>query len=218
MKTVNMTPELFQYVTNHCPKVSDVLDAVRDYTSKIPWSQMQIGHDQGAFMSTIVKTLRATRILEIGCFTGYSAICMASALGPNGKLVTLDVSKEYTDAAKRFFAVAGLDQRIDVRIAPALESLQNLKNEYGKESFDLVFIDADKENIRKYYEEALFLLRQTGVILVDNVLWSGHVIDKNHQEESTRAIRDFNDFVCSDGRVDANLLTIGDGLMWIIKR
>jgi predicted O-methyltransferase YrrM len=93
-----------------------------------------------------------------------------------------------------------------------------LKTEFGKESFDLVFIDADKENIKNYYEEALYLLRATGVILVDNVLWSGHVVDKSHQEESTRAIRAFNDFVCADPRVDANLLTIGDGLMWIIKK
>lgn len=218
MKTVPMNPELYAYVSSHCPKVSDVLNSVRDYTSKIPGANMQIGHDQGAFMATVVKTIRAKRILEIGCFTGYSAICMASALAPNCQLITLDVSKEYTDVAKQFFAIAGLDQRIEVRLGPALEALKTIKTEFGNESFDLIFIDADKENILRYYEEALALLRPTGVILVDNVLWSGHVIDKSHQDDSTRAIRAFNDFVCADSRVDANMLTIGDGIMWIIKR
>jgi caffeoyl-CoA O-methyltransferase len=176
-------------------------------------SGMQIGPDQGAFLKILVRLMHARRCLEVGTFTGYSALSIALALPPGGRLVCCDVSEEWTAVARRYWKKAGVENKIALHIAPALETLSKLE---GK--FDLAFIDADKPNYWKYYERCLRLVRKAGLIAVDNTLWSGAVIDPGKQSESTRALRAFNRKVSRDDRVDIALLAIGDGLTLAVKR
>ena len=173
--------------------------------------QMMVGLLEGRFLGTLVRSLRANRILELGTFTGYSSISMALALPPDGRLITCDVNEETTAIARRYAGEAGVVDRIDYRTGPALESVASLEGE-----FDLIFIDADKPNYVNYYEATLPLLAQNGLMILDNTLWSGRVADPNEDDENTRAIRAINDRVNEDPRVENVLLTVRDGmnLVW----
>jgi caffeoyl-CoA O-methyltransferase len=201
-----------QYAEQHSSPEDELFQRLAAETrevSELP--QMMVGLLEGRFLAVLVRLLRARRVLELGTFTGYSSISMAQALPPDGRLITCDVNEETTAIARRYAEEAGVVGRIDYRLGPALESIAGLDGE-----FDLIFIDADKENYVNYYEATLPLLAQTGVLVVDNTLWSGRVADPAEDDGSVRAIRALNDRVRDDSRVDNVLLTVRDGmnLVW----
>jgi caffeoyl-CoA O-methyltransferase len=179
---------------------------------------MQIAPEQGQFMALLIQLLGATKTLELGVFTGYSSLCVALALPPNGKIVACDVSKEFTNVARRYWQKAGVADKIDLRLAPALETLDWLLADGQAETFDFAFIDADKQNYTGYYERSLQLVRPGGLIAVDNVLWSGRVADPSVQDNSTIAIRTFNEKLLQDQRITLSLVPIADGLTLALKR
>ena len=201
-----------QYAEEHSsppPELFARLAAETQEKSESP--QMMVGRIEGNFLALLVRTLRARRVLELGTFTGYSSIAMARALPADGRLITCDVNEETTEIARRYAQEAGVADRIDYRLGPALETVGGLDGE-----FDLVFIDADKVNYVNYYEATLPLLAANGLMVVDNTLWSGRVADPQEDDESVRAIRELNDHVRDDPRVDNVLLTVRDGmnLVW----
>ena len=208
MKALNLDEKLYQYIIDHCPDPVAQLAELRAETAKLPMAGMQIAQDQGAFLALLTGLIGAKSVLEVGCFTGYSSLCMASALPADGKLTTLDVSEDYTAIAKKYWQLAGLDHKIELQLGPALESLASL----SESSFDLMFIDADKENMVRYYEFGLKLVRPGGLIIADNVLWGGSVVNREKQDPATLAIREFNDHVARDERVEKSMLNIADGL------
>jgi caffeoyl-CoA O-methyltransferase len=210
--SIGLSDELNAYVISVGAREPEVLGRLREETEVMPEAGMQIAVEQGALLSMLVKLLNARRVLEIGTFTGYSSTAMALALPRHGKIVCCDVSKEFTDVARRTWAAAGVEDRVDLRLAPALETLEALLAEEGAGSFDLAFIDADKTNYRGYVEAALLLVRQGGLIAIDNVLWSGRVIDADDTDEDTQAIRDLNADLANDERVDIAMVPIADGL------
>ena len=215
-KSFNLSPEIHQYLVAHGTPPDDVQQALIDRTSELGGiSMMQIAPEQGAFMTILTRLLGAGNAVEIGTITGYSSLCIARGLADGGRLVCCDVSDEWTAIAREYWDRAGVADRIDLRIAPALETIAMLPE---GEHVDLVFIDADKENYANYYEALLPRLRQNGVILVDNTLWSGAVIDESRDDSSTVAIRAFNDMVAADDRVDTVQLAISDGLTLLRKR
>ena len=204
------------YVWSHA-RESDAARRLRAETAKLPQAQMQIGPDQAAFLALLVRSIQARRCIEIGTFTGYSALAVAAALPDDGKLVCCDISKEWTDIARRYWNEAGVAARIDLRLAPALDTLRDLVAQ-GASKFDFAFIDADKSAYDAYYEACLTLLRPGGLIVLDNMLWSGRVADMQQHDADTDAIRTLNAKIHADARVDASLLTIGDGVMLARKR
>ncbi|HEV7477796.1 MAG TPA: class I SAM-dependent methyltransferase, partial [Burkholderiales bacterium] len=177
-----------RYIAEHAVREAPVLRELRKATQKVSYSGMQIGADQGNLMALLVKLMGAKRCLEIGTYTGYSALAVALALPKDGTIVCCDISEEWTSVGKPFWKKAGVEDRIDLRIGPALETLQNLKG-----PFDFVFIDADKPNYARYYERCLELVRPGGLIAIDNVLWSGEVANEKAKDEQTVALRKFND-------------------------
>lgn len=214
-----LLPEAVErYVTQEIARETDVQRRLRAETAGMPHGGMQIGADQGALLALLVKLVGARRAIEIGTFTGYSALAVASALPADGKLICCDVSKEWTSVARRYWQEAGVADRIDLRLAPATETLAALLRQYGADSFDLAFIDADKSNYDAYYEACLKLIRRGGAIALDNMLWSGKVADPNVHDEDTDALRALNAKIRDDHRVDACLLTVGDGVMLARKR
>jgi caffeoyl-CoA O-methyltransferase len=217
VKQIQLTEELGRYLESHTPLVHPVLADLKRETATLPAARMQISPLQGSFMHLLTKLVGARKVIEVGCFTGYSAISMASALPQGGKLYTLDVSVDFTTIAKRYFAAAGLSDKIELKLAPALETLPALEQAHGA-SFDLMFIDADKGNMLAYYEWGLKLLRPGGLIIADNVLWGGSVADASDQEKDTVAIRRFNAAVAEDERVDRVMLPLADGLFLARKR
>lgn len=202
-----------RYIVEHSVREPEVLRELRAATAPLAHSGMQIGADQGQLMALLVQAIDARRCLEIGTFTGYSALAVALALPEDGHIVCCDVSEEWTAIARRFWKKAGVEKKIDLRLAPALETLATLQG-----PFDFAFIDADKENYDNYYEACLKLVRRGGLIAVDNTLWSGAVADSKHRDSATRALRAFNDKVHRDERVALSLLPIGDGLTLALKR
>lgn len=204
------------YVTAHS-RESDVAARLRAETATLPQAGMQIGPDQAAFLALLVRAIGAKRCIEVGTFTGMSALAVAAALPADGKLVCCDVSEEWTSIARRYWAQAGVAARIDLRLAPALETLRDLSSTQS-DPFDFAFIDADKANYGAYYEACLQLLRPGGVIALDNMLWSGRVADLDWHDADTDAIRDLNTKIHADARVEASLLTVGDGVMLARKR
>lgn len=218
MKTLTLTPALYQYLLAHTRQPHQILERVRRETSKHAYARMQIAAEQGNFMAFLARLIGASRYVEVGCFTGYSAIAVASALPPGGKAYTLDINPETTRIATDFFAEAGLKDRIHVKLGDAKESLAQLITQEGPGAFDMAFIDADKTGIPDYYEKCLTLLRPGGLLLVDNVLWSGHVADPSQRSPDTEALRAINAATFSDPRVDMSLLNIADGLLLIRKR
>ncbi|HUI25377.1 MAG TPA: O-methyltransferase [Candidatus Kryptonia bacterium] len=215
-KYTGMTPQLYQYLVEHGTPRDAVLKDLSDETSKLgPISMMEIAPEQGAFMTLLVRAIGARSAIEVGTFTGYSAVCIARGLAPGGKLLCCDISEEWPKVARKYFARAGVTDRIELRIAPAIETLRALP---AGETVDFAFIDADKSGYRAYYEEILKRLRPNGLILFDNVLWQGQVIDPSANSDDTRAIRELNDFLAGDRRVDAVMLSVSDGLTVVRKR
>ncbi|MGH8042504.1 MAG: O-methyltransferase [Rudaea sp.] len=205
------------YVWAHS-RESAVAARLREETAKLPQAGMQIGPDQAALLALLVRSIGARRCIEIGTFTGMSALAVAAALPEDGKLVCCDISAEWTAIARRYWAEAGVAARIDLRLAPALETLRTLAADGGAASYDFAFIDADKSAYSAYFEACLQLLRPGGVIALDNMLWSGRVADANAHDADTDAIRALNAKIHADHRVDATLLTVGDGVMLARKR
>lgn len=205
------------YILTQTVRETPVQAALREETSHRTNAGMQIGPDQAQFMQLLAKTIGARRYLEIGVFTGYSTLAMALALPPGGRIVACDVSEEYTAVARRFWARAGVTEKIDLRIAPALETLERMIAD-GTEPFDMAFIDADKENAAKYFEACLRLLRPGGLILVDNVLWSGRVANPSINDADTCALRAVTSNAARDDRVDVSLVPVCDGILIARKK
>ena len=187
-------------------------------TQQLKNAQMQIGPDQGQFMQLLVQLLHAKKTLEVGVFTGYSALWVAMGLPDDGRMIACDISEEYTAVAKRYWKQAGVDQKIDLRLRSARDTLDELVKTGEAGTFDFAFIDADKTNYENYYERALQLLRVGGLIAIDNTIWSGRVADPKEQETDTVAIRRLNEKVFRDERVTLSMLTVGDGLTLAMKR
>lgn len=217
-RTITMTDALYNYLLQVSLREPPVLRRLREFTSSRPHSGMQISPEQGQFMALLVELIGAKRCIEVGTFTGYSATAVALALPPRGKLICCDVSEEYTNVARKFWRQAGVENKIQLRLAPAKQTLDDLlrKGQAGK--FDFAFIDADKENYGAYYERALKLLRRGGLVAIDNVLWGGSVLDATDQSIDTKAIRAFNKKLKGDKRVSLSLVPIGDGLTLARKR
>jgi len=210
--SIGLSQELNAYLEQFGAREPQVLRHLREETSRMPESGMQIAVEEGALLALLVQLTGARRIVEVGTFTGYSSTAMALALPPGGRIVCCDVSKEYTDVALRAWAAAGVANRVELRLAPATETLDALLTAGGAGSFDMAFIDADKDNYAAYYERCLQLVRPGGLIAIDNVLWSGRVVDPANQDESTVAIRDLNAAIATDERVDVAMVPIADGL------
>lgn len=217
-KTLGLSESLYDYLLAHSLREPEILTQLRAETAQLPGSQMQIAPEQGQLMALLVQLMGAKKTLEVGVFTGYSSLSVALALPEDGKIVACDVSEEYTAIAQRYWQQAGVAHKVDLRIAPALDTLDQLIAEGQTETFDFAFIDADKANYWNYYERSLQLLRPGGLIAVDNVLWSGRVADSAEQGKSTEAIRQFNQAIHQDDRVRLSVVPIADGLTLALKR
>ena len=216
-RMIPVTAELMDYVFSHGAREVPAQVRCRKETAELAMAMMQIGPDQGAFLGLLARLIGARLCLEIGVFTGYSALSVALALPPDGRIVALDISRDFTDRARPYWKEAGVEGKIDLRLGPALEMLDRMIA--AREGpFDFAFIDADKPNYDGYYERALKLLRPGGLIAIDNVLWSGAVADPAITDESTRALRALNAKIHGDSRVDMALATVGDGVMLARKR
>jgi len=217
-KSLGLSDALHDYLLSVSLREPEVLRQLRDETKNHPSGMMQITPDQGQFLRLLVQLIAAKKTLEIGVFTGYSALSVALALPADGKLVACDVSEEYTAIARQYWEKAGVADKIDLKLAPALTTLDQLLADGGADSFDFVFIDADKENYWRYYERSLQLVRPGGLIAVDNVLWSGSVLNPAARDASTEAIRAFNQKIHHDERVTLSMLPLSDGLTLAVKR
>jgi len=205
------------YIHNVATRETPLQCRLRAETAKLPNAGMQIGSDQGAFLALLVRLMDARRALEIGTFTGYSALAVATALPADGRLTCCDVSDEWTKVARRYWREAGVADRIDLRLAPAAETLHDLLRESGPGSFDFAFVDADKTGYDGYYEACLTLVRQGGLIAFDNTLWNGAVADPAKNDPDTVALRALNLKVRDDPRVTSCLVSIGDGVLLALK-
>lgn len=209
-KSFLLTDEIHRYLVAHCTPPGPVDRALIEETAALgPLSGMQIAPEQGAFMTLLAQVLGVTRAVEVGTFTGYSALCIARGLAPGGRLIACDVNEEWTAIARRHWEAAGVAHRIELRLQPAIDTLRSLPRD---EPIDLAFIDADKQSYPAYFEELVGRLRPGGVIMVDNVLWGGRVVDPTADDPDTVAIRAFNDAVTADGRVESVMLPVADGL------
>lgn len=217
-RSIGLDESLQQYLLAASLREPPVLAQLRAETAAHPEVKMQIAPEQGQFMALLVRLLGATRCIEVGVFTGYSSLAVALAMPPTGRLIACDISEEYTAVARRHWAAAGIAGKIDLRLAPALQTLDALLADGGSGSFDFGFIDADKGGYAAYYERLLELLRPGGLIAVDNTLWGGDVADPGNHDPDTVAIRKFNEKLKSDERVDLALVPIGDGLTLARKR
>ncbi len=216
--TLGLSDRLATYLQTVAVREAAILTELRQETAQQPLSQMQIAPEQGQLMALLVRLMGARKTLEVGVFTGYSTLVVALALPPDGKVVACDISAEYTAIAQRYWQAAGVADRIELHIAPALESLDRFLAEGQANTFDFVFIDADKSNYDGYYERALQLVRVGGLIAIDNVLWGGNVADPTVQDSRTQKIRALNQKIHQDPRVDMSLVPIADGLTLAIKR
>ena len=216
-RMIPVTEELMAYVQRVGAREHPALRRCREETATMSNANMQIAPEQGAFLALLAKLVSARQTLEIGTFTGYSALSVALALPEGGRVVALDVNRDYTDRAREYWKQAGVERRIELRLGPALESLDRMIAE-GEGPFDMAFIDADKSNYDGYYERAMRLLRPGGVISLDNMLWSGAVADPSISDPDTTALRALNAKIQADDRVDMALATIADGVMLARKR
>ena len=210
--SIGLSQELNAYLSRVGAREPEVLRQLREETAGMPQAQMQIAVEEGAFLALLVQLVGARRILEVGTFTGYSSTAMALAMPADGRMVCCDVSREYTDVARRTWSAAGVADRIELHLRPALETLDALLADGAAGTFDLAFIDADKGNYAGYYERALRLVRAGGLIAIDNVLWSGRVIDAGDNDQDTLAIRALNEAIAADERVDVAMVPIADGV------
>ena len=218
MKHLNLTPDLYDYMLDVSLREHPILKALREETSKMQLAIMQVAPDQAQFMQMLIRLIQAKNVLELGTFTGYSALAMALALPDDGRLITCDINTEWTDKAHPFWRQAGQDKKIELRLGRAKETLDKLLNDGLEHSFDFIFIDADKTNYVHYYEQALQLVSPRGLIAIDNVFWDGAVIDVDNTDAQTREIRKLNAIIKQDERVDTSLLAIADGLFLIRLR
>jgi predicted O-methyltransferase YrrM len=218
MEDLTITNELWNYIRQVTLREPPLLQRLREETSRLPQSIMQISPDQGQFMALLVHLLDARRTLEIGVFTGYSSLSVALALPEDGRVIACDINEEWTSIARRYWREAGVEKKIDLRLRPALETLDDLiaAGEGGR--FDFAFIDADKSNYTNYFERAMVLVRPGGLIAIDNVLWFGRVIDPTFEDADTRAIRAFNEKLHTDERVWVSMLPVRDGLTLACKK
>ena len=217
-RTIALTDRLHDYLVDVSVREPPLLRELREETATLPMAMMQISAEQGQFMRLLVELIGARRAVEVGTFTGYSALCVAEAMGPEGRLVACDISPDYTAVARRYWARAGLTERIDLRLGPAAATLDQLLAEGAAGTIDFVFIDANKPDYDGYFERALRLLRPGGLIAIDNVLWGGAVADPAVDDEDTSAIRALNRKLATDERVSVSLVPIGDGLTLARKR
>jgi len=218
VKTLGMSDAVHKYIVRETVDEPDVLRRLREETATLPRATMQLSPEQGQFMRWLVELIGARTTLEIGAFTGYSAACVALAMGAEGRVLTCDVSEEWTDIARRYWREAGVADQIELRLAPATDTLETLVAEGRSGSFDLAFIDADKESYPRYYELSRDLVRAGGVIAIDNTLWRGKVADPAERDAETEAVRAVTQRVFSDATVSASLVPIGDGLILARKR
>lgn len=220
-RTIQVDDRLYDYIHENSLREDPLLRRLREETARNPMSNMQISPEQGQFMALLAELIGAKNAIEIGTFTGYSAISVARVLKPGGKLICCDVSDEYTAVARRYWTEAGLADRIDLRLAPAIQTLDELIAKGGAGTMDFAFIDADKENYDAYYERVLRLLRPGGLVTIDNVLWDGKVADpsvRDADDVDTAAIRALNKKLAKDERVTLSLIPISDGLTLARKR
>ena len=217
-RSISLDDRVYDYLLAVSVREHPAQTALRAATVDVPMAVMQISPDQGQFMGLLVELIGARRAIEIGTFTGYSALAVAMALPEDGRLVACDIDEKTTGIGRPFWEQAGVADKIDLRIAPALDTLDGLLADGEAGGFDFAFIDADKENYDAYYERCLQLLRAGGVIAIDNVLWQGQVADSDVQDDDTRTIRAFNDKLRADMRVTISMLPIGDGLTVARKR
>jgi len=218
MRRSLLPADVEQYVSTEITRESPLQRRLREETAALPMGLMQISADQGALFALLVRTLGARRAIEVGTFTGYSALAVAGALPADGKLVCCDISDEWTRVGRRYWDEAGVSARIDLRLGPALATLDALLQDGGANAYDFAFIDADKPNYDAYYEACLKLVRAGGLIALDNMLWGGKVAEPDVHDKDTDALRALNAKVRDDKRVDACLLTVGDGIMLARKR
>jgi caffeoyl-CoA O-methyltransferase len=216
-KTFTLSDDLYAYLFEHSVREPDILRRLREETARDSMARMQIAPEQGQLMQLLVRLMGARRYLEVGVFTGYSSLAVALALPAEGRIVACDVSDTWTKVARRYWAEAGVAEKMDLRLAPALQTLDGLIAGGAAGSFDFAFIDADKTSYRAYYERALTLIRVGGLIAVDNTLWGGQVADPKACDADTQAIRDFNRHLRDDRPVHLCLVPIGDGLSLALK-
>jgi predicted O-methyltransferase YrrM len=217
-RTTYLDDDLHRYLLSVSLREPDVLRRLREETARMPEHNLQIAPEQGQFMAMLVQLSGARHALEIGTFTGYSSLVMALAMPDGGRIVCCDTSEQYTDVARRYWEEAGVEEKMDLRIAPALETLDKLIDDPDEGQFDFAFIDADKINNDNYYERCLKLLKPGGLISFDNTLWDGKVADTSERDEDTEALRVLNRKLHTDDRIDLSLVPIGDGLTLCRKR
>ena len=217
-RSIDLNDRLYDYLLANSLREKPLFRKLREATAKLPMAGMQISPEQGQFMMLLVELIGAKKAIEIGTFTGYSGLCVATALPAKGHLWCCDVSEEYTSLARKFWKQAKIDKKITLTLAPATETIAKLLQSKHAGTFDFAFIDADKSNYDAYYEGALKLLRKGGLVAIDNVLWGGSVADPEKNSPDTRAIRKLNAKIHKDKRVTASLLPIGDGLTLARKR
>ena len=217
-QTISITDSIYKYLCENSLREDEVLSSLRAYTYRMEQRNMQISPEQGQFMQLLIKLMGAKNTIEIGVFTGYSSLCVALALPLDGKIIACDISTKYTDIAEKYWEDANVRDKIDLRIGPALDTLQKLIDKGLSNTFDFSFIDADKINYDNYYELSLKLLRPGGLIAIDNVLWSGDVVDERINDIDTESIRSLNKKIYIDKRVDISILPIGDGLTLALKK
>lgn len=216
--TLNLTKKLYQYILDASLRESKILEELRYETAKLPSARMQISPEQGQFMALLIELISAKKTLDIGVYTGYSALAVALALPSDGRVVACDIDAKITQTAKEFWKKAGVENKIDLHIAPAQQTLEALISNGEANTFDFGFIDADKSNYENYYELALQLLRPGGLIMIDNTLWGGDVIDPNINDNATRAIRAINEKLHHDNRITLSMIPLGDGVTLARKK
>ena len=217
-RSITLTDELYDYLLSVSLREPPLLRRLREETAADPAARMQISPEQGQFMALLLKLIGARRCVEVGVFTGYSSLCTALALPDDGRIVACDVSEKWTAVARRYWREAGVERKIDLRLAPATQTLDALLAAGEVGSYDFAFVDADKENYAGYYQRVLQLLRPNGLLMFDNTLWSGRVADPKHSDADTVALRALNERLHRDERVDVSLTPIGDGLTLVRKR
>ncbi|BBA79264.1 O-methyltransferase family protein [cyanobacterium endosymbiont of Rhopalodia gibberula] len=217
-KTLGIEPKLYEYLQSISVREPSILKELRQETANYPMAEMQIAPEQGQLMALLVQLMGAKKTLELGVFRGYSSLAVALALPDEGIVVACDISEEYTAIARHYWDKAGVSHKIDLRIAPALETLDKLMAEGQGNTFDFAFIDADKSNYDDYYERVLKLVRPGGLIAIDNVLWGGKIADENIQDNRTQKIRALNQKIYRDSRVNISLIPIADGLTLLLKQ